>query len=112
MAVAALAPVEPVLSLLGVAHSFTVADERRPALLPTDLDVRPGDLLSLIGPSGCGKSTLLRIAGGLLAPLEGSVSIDGRSPSEAARAGRIGFVFQDPSLLPCRTVAGNVRLPL
>jgi NitT/TauT family transport system ATP-binding protein len=85
---------------------------RVPALASTDLEIRPGELLSLIGPSGCGKSTLLRIAGGLLAPSAGSVSVDGHPPRDAQREKRIGFVFQDPALLPWRTVSGNVSFGL
>ncbi|MGH2588874.1 MAG: ABC transporter ATP-binding protein [Dehalococcoidia bacterium] len=100
------------LSLSGVAHDYVVRGVPVPALTPIDLDLQPGEFVSLIGPSGCGKSTLLRIAGGLLAPSRGHVRIDGRPPKEAQRAKEIGFVFQDASLLPWRTVAANVRLAL
>jgi NitT/TauT family transport system ATP-binding protein len=65
------------------------------------LDVRPGEFVTIVGPSGCGKSTLLRIASGLLQPSGGEVVCD-RS--------RIGYVFQDATLLPWRTVRGNVEL--
>src|SRR3712207_8155042 len=105
------APAAAYLSIDGVAHEYRVRGLAVPALAPVDLSVRPGELLSIIGPSGCGKSTLLRIAGGLLAPTRGAVRIGGVSPREARRAKRIGFVFQDPSLLPRRTVAANVLLP-
>jgi NitT/TauT family transport system ATP-binding protein len=100
------------LSLWGVAHQYRVRGASVPALAETNLAVRPGELLSLIGPSGCGKSTLLRIAGGLLAPTAGSVTIDGRWPADAQRDKRIGFVFQDAALLPWRTVRGNVSFGL
>jgi NitT/TauT family transport system ATP-binding protein len=75
-----------------------------------DLDVRPGEFVSLVGPSGCGKSTALRIIAGLSEPTGGAVDW----PAAAAdRRGReIGFVFQEPTLMPWATVAGNVRLPL
>jgi NitT/TauT family transport system ATP-binding protein len=82
------------------------------ALRRLDLRVGWGEFVSVIGPSGCGKSTLLRIIGGLLEPTVGQVHIDGRSPREAQKDKDIGLVFQDPSLLPWRTVLGNVRLPL
>src|SRR6266540_3806660 len=59
-----------------------------------------------------GKSTLLRIVGGLLRPSRGEVLVHGLPPREAQKARDVGFVFQDPSLLPWRTVASNVRLPL
>jgi NitT/TauT family transport system ATP-binding protein len=65
------------------------------------LDVRPGEFVTIVGPSGCGKSTLLKIASGLLEPTGGRVVCD--------RA-RIGYVFQDATLLPWRTVRGNVEL--
>jgi NitT/TauT family transport system ATP-binding protein len=65
------------------------------------LDVRPGEFVTIVGPSGCGKSTLLKIASGLLDPTGGTVVCD--------RA-RIGYVFQDATLLPWRTVRGNVEL--
>ncbi|HEY7270588.1 MAG TPA: ABC transporter ATP-binding protein [Dehalococcoidia bacterium] len=81
------------------------------ALHAIDLQVRRGEFLSIIGPSGCGKSTLLRVIGGLQAATAGAALIDGREPREAQRRKDIGFVFQDPSLLPWRTVAGNVALP-
>ncbi len=82
------------------------------ALRRLELRVGWGEFVSVIGPSGCGKSTLLRIVGGLLEPTAGRVRIDGRSPRRAQKEKDIGLVFQDPSLLPWRTVLGNVRLPL
>jgi len=82
------------------------------ALRRLDLRVGWGEFVSVIGPSGCGKSTLLRIVGGLLEPTVGQVHIDGRGPRDAQKDKDIGLVFQDPSLLPWRTVLGNVRLPL
>jgi NitT/TauT family transport system ATP-binding protein len=89
------------------------ANERSlPALTGISLSVRRGEFVSIIGPSGCGKSTLLRVVGGLQAPTAGRVVIDGRPPREAQKQKQIGFVFQDPSLLPWRDVIGNVRLPL
>jgi NitT/TauT family transport system ATP-binding protein len=82
------------------------------ALSSFDLTLRRGEFVSIIGPSGCGKSTLLRIVGGLQSPTHGRVLIDGRPPREAQREKQIGFVFQDPTLLPWRNVIENVRLPL
>ena len=82
------------------------------ALAGIDLSVGRGEFVSIIGPSGCGKSTLLRVVGGLQAPTAGRVLIEGRPPQEAQREKQIGFVFQDPSLLPWRNVIENVRLPL
>ena len=82
------------------------------ALADIDLSIRRGEFVSIIGPSGCGKTTLLRAIGGLQEPTSGRVRIDGKAPREAQRDKQIGFVFQDPSLLPWRNVVENVRLPL
>src|SRR5499426_1657293 len=84
------------------------------ALDRLNLDVRPGEFVSLLGPSGCGKSTALRIIAGLSEPTGGSVIWpQPDTPKETRqRAREIGFVFQEPTLMPWATVAGNVRLPL
>src|SRR6201996_5174570 len=76
------------------------------------LDVPAGEFLTLLGPSGCGKSTFLRVVADLIEPDEGEIRVFGAAP-EAARLRRdIGFVFQDPALLPWRTALQNVELPL
>jgi NitT/TauT family transport system ATP-binding protein len=80
------------------------------ALRPVDLELNPGEVVTVLGPSGCGKTTLLRIVAGLERPTEGTVTIDGAPPSTARTAKRIGFVPQSPALLPWRTVEANVRL--
>src|SRR5215472_4319570 len=80
------------------------------ALGPLDLAVRKGEFVSLLGPSGCGKSTALRIMAGLAAPSAGSVEVahhEGALPGQS-----IGFVFQEPTLMPWTSVRENVRLPL
>jgi NitT/TauT family transport system ATP-binding protein len=85
------------------------------ALGPFDLDVRQGEFVSLLGPSGCGKSTALRLIAGLAAPTAGSVQVSCHVSSDAgeARANHaIGFVFQEPTLMPWTSVRENVRLPL
>src|SRR6185436_11134203 len=88
-----------------------VYDNGVTALGPLDLDVARGEFVSLLGPSGCGKSTALRLIAGLSAPSSGTVDAthqagkaDGRHP--------IGFVFQEPTLMPWASVRDNVRLPL
>jgi NitT/TauT family transport system ATP-binding protein len=78
------------------------------ALDGLDLAVRPGEFLTLLGPSGCGKSTALRIVAGLSEPDCGAVEW---SQADAAQR-QIGFVFQEPTLMPWASVAANVRLPL
>ncbi|GAA4784499.1 ABC transporter ATP-binding protein [Streptomyces ziwulingensis] len=80
------------------------------ALTGVDVDVRPGEILTVVGPSGCGKSTLLRTLAGLLSPLAGTAEQDGR-PIEGPGADR-ALVFQEDALLPWRTLRANVELPL
>jgi NitT/TauT family transport system ATP-binding protein len=87
------------LAFSGVSKQFPDGTE---ALARVDLRVNLGDFVSVVGPSGCGKSTLLRIAAGLTDPTEGMVSVP---------TGHIGYVFQDPTLLPWRSVQANVELP-
>jgi NitT/TauT family transport system ATP-binding protein len=82
------------------------------ALLDIDLDIAPGEFVSLIGPSGCGKSTLLRIIGDLVPPSSGTVVVNGKSAHRARLDHDYGIVFQDAVLYDWRTVARNVSLPL
>ena len=88
-----------------------VYDNGVSALGPLDLDVKRGEFVSLLGPSGCGKSTALRLIAGLTAPSSGTVSVSHRA-SEARAGHSIGFVFQEPTLMPWASVRDNVRLPL
>ncbi|WP_427921933.1 ABC transporter ATP-binding protein [Streptomyces sp. cg40] len=81
-----------------------------PVLDALDLDVSPGEILTVVGPSGCGKSTLLRTLAGLLDPLSGEVTQDGR-PLTGPGADR-ALIFQDDALLPWRSLRANVELPL
>lgn len=76
-----------------------------------NLTVAAGEFLSIIGPSGCGKSTLLRVVADLLDPLSGNIQVLGKSPRAARRKREVGFVFQDSTLLPWRTVTANIELP-
>jgi NitT/TauT family transport system ATP-binding protein len=71
------------------------------AIREVSFTVDKGEFVTVVGPSGCGKSTLLKIASGLLEPTRGSVVVD---------RDRLGYVFQDPTLLPWRTVQQNVEL--
>jgi NitT/TauT family transport system ATP-binding protein len=99
----------PVLvALRGVGKTFPSGTQ---ALAALDLDVRAGEFVALLGPSGCGKSTALRIIAGLSEPTQGAVEW---RPSAAATASesRIGFVFQEPTLMPWASVFNNVLLPL
>ncbi len=100
------------VSFRNLGHVFEDGRQPLTSLVDISLDVPRGQFTSVIGPSGCGKTTLLRITGGLLRPSEGQVLVDGRPPEGAQRAREIGFVFQEPALLPWRTVLGNARLAL
>src|SRR5882757_4786275 len=96
------------VSLRGVTKVY---DSGVMALGPLDLDVSRSEFVSLLGPSGCGKSTALRLIAGLSAPTSGTVAVSHRAGQ--ARAGHsIGFVFQEPTLMPWTSVRENVRLPL
>jgi NitT/TauT family transport system ATP-binding protein len=97
-----------VVALRGVTKTFANGVQ---ALDGLDLDVRPGELVSLLGPSGCGKSTALRLIAGLSEPSGGTITWGGGTAARPA-ARHIGFVFQEPTLMPWTTVAKNVALPL
>lgn len=88
-------------------------DRGNVALADVTLSAGAGEFIALLGPSGCGKSTFLRLVAGLLTPTSGELAVGGLPPEEARRSSiRPGFVFQEPTLLPWRTVADNIRLPL
>jgi NitT/TauT family transport system ATP-binding protein len=101
----------PILSASRLRMTFY--DANRADLLALDdvsLDVEEGEFLAVVGPSGCGKSTLLRLLAGLLRPMSGNVEFRGEPLAEPRRD--IGYVFQRANLMPWRTVAANIALPL
>lgn len=89
----------PLVSLRDVQYRYF----GREVFSGVDFDLLPGESVVITGPSGEGKSTLVRLAAGLLRPFSGLVTINAK---------RIGFVFQEPRLLPWRTALENVMLPL
>ena len=91
---------------------FQTSDGAVEALSQITLEVFEEEFVSLIGPSGCGKTTLLRAIANLENPTSGTLSVNGLSAEAARLARAYGYVFQAPALLPWRTVADNVRLPL
>ena len=82
----------------------------RAALEAVDLTVHKGEFVSIIGPSGCGKSTVLKLISGLILPTTGTIRVDGMTPKNARET--VSYIFQDPTLLPWRTVRHNVALSL
>jgi len=98
----------PLVALRGIGKSFR---NRVRALAGLDLEVRRGEFVALLGPSGCGKSTALRIIAGLTKPSEGVVEWD-KATAANKRENRLGYVFQEPTLMPWASVFDNVALPL
>jgi NitT/TauT family transport system ATP-binding protein len=104
-----------IVSLRGVGKTFGTGTV---ALDGLDLVVKDGEFLSLLGPSGCGKSTALRVIAGLTEPSRGTLqwrqaaTRDGDKAGDEIQHRQIGFVFQEPTLMPWATVARNVSLPL
>lgn len=101
------------VSLRGVGRSFPAAHRGAPprdVVREIDIDIDAGEIVALIGPSGCGKSTLLRQVGGLDAPTIGRVSIDGSRVDGIDL--RCAVAFQEPRLLPWRSIEKNVALGL
>ncbi len=95
-----------------LAKSYRTARGSQQALALVDLEIPRGQFISLLGPSGCGKTTLLKMIGGLIEPSDGDLWIDGQPVSAAVRGRKFGFVFQDATLLPWRTVLDNATLLL
>ena len=92
----------PLVSIRGVSKIFANGVQ---ALDGISLDIEAGEFLSVLGPSGCGKSTLLRLIAGLAPPSAGAIDWPAGKPD-------IGFVFQEPTLMPWATALANVALPL
>lgn len=99
----------PQVVCTGIGKTFEDGTE---AVRAIDLNFAAGQTTALVGPSGCGKSTLLRMIAGLETPTEGTITIGGAPPSETLRQAGLSVAFQDPSLLPWRSVRGNIELAL
>jgi NitT/TauT family transport system ATP-binding protein len=97
----------PHIRLRGVTKRYGSAE---PVLENIDMIVGKGEFVSIIGPSGCGKSTILKLVSGLTPVTSGSLLVDGMTPANAREI--VSFIFQDPTLLPWRTVRENVALAL
>ena len=98
------------LSIENVSKTFQARGKTVRALARVTLRVARGSFVALIGPSGCGKSTLLRLVAGLEEPDEGSVRVRNEEPHVFRARGELGIAFQDPALLPWRSVRRNVSI--
>ena len=98
------------LSLRQLGLTYGTSRGPLPALGPLSLEVADGEFVAVLGPSGCGKSTLLKILSGLLPPSGGEARLDG-APIDGPRRD-VGIVFQQPTLLPWKTVRDNVLVPV
>ncbi|MFH1966407.1 MAG: ABC transporter ATP-binding protein [Patescibacteria group bacterium] len=96
------------IDVQNIKHSFSSLN----VLNDISLEIKEREFVSIIGPSGCGKTTLLKILGGLLPPSRGNITIKDNSLDVAIKRRDFGFVFQNPVLLPWRTVLQNIELPL
>jgi NitT/TauT family transport system ATP-binding protein len=98
------------LSLKNIGKRFFARERGITALEGISLDVPTGEFLTMVGPSGCGKSTILNIVSGLMPPTDGTVELDGRPVQGVTRD--IGYVTQQPNLMPWRSLIDNVSFPL
>ena len=100
------------IEVCGVGHSYVGQSAQTEALRTIDLTISRGTFVAILGPSGCGKTTLLRALSGLLAPSNGTVLLDGESPTLARRRRAVGWLAQEDGLLPWLRVRDNVSLAL
>ena len=98
------------VALRGVGFEYVTGGHVTRALDDVSLEVARGNTVAFVGPSGCGKSTLLKLIAGLVTATEGSVAVDGRPVIRPLK--NVGMAFQNPVLLPWRSVLENVLLPL
>jgi ABC-type lipoprotein export system ATPase subunit len=103
----------------GLARRYLMGGQPVDALAGVDLEVRRGEFVALVGPSGSGKSTLLNLVGGLTRPTGGEIVVDGLDVGRSSdrrlvgyRRDKLGFIFQGFNLLPIRSAAENVEIPL
>jgi NitT/TauT family transport system ATP-binding protein len=101
---------EGTIELQAVGHSFMAGKMARPAIRDVSFVVEQGEFCAVVGPSGCGKSTILNLVSGLMQPTRGRVLVDGKEVR--AVSSDIGYMPAQDSLLPWRTVLGNVEFPL
>jgi len=100
----------PLIRFTRVSKAFTVGESVVQAVMDLNLSVMRGEFITLVGPSGCGKSTLLNMVAGLMKPSEGNIEYGGEPVTGINR--RVGYMTQADHLLPWRTIAGNISVPL
>lgn len=107
---------QPRIEFQNVSKVFYARRQTITAVKDFSLKVNPGEFVTIVGPSGCGKSTVIRMLDGIITPTSGNILIDGEDFSEKKvdreTLKKIGFIFQEPNLLPWLTVEQNVELPL
>lgn len=99
----------PTIEVKDLSKTFRSRERTTAALIDVNLVIEQNEFITLVGPSGCGKSTLLKIIGGLIRPTQGSLTYDGHAVDRPQRS--VGIVFQEPALLPWRSVLDNILLP-
>lgn len=103
---------KPLISLDNITRSYGVNGKETIGVEDVSFDVFSGEIVTLIGPSGCGKTTLLKMIANIIDPTKGSIRYQEEHISSARKKGLLGYVPQNTSLLPNRTVAGNIALSL
>lgn len=106
----------PKIEFNNVTKIFSTRRQKITAVKDFSISIEEGEFVSIVGPSGCGKSTVIRLLDGIIAPTSGKILIDGientqkKLPKEVLK--KMGFIFQEPNLLPWLTIRENVALPL
>ncbi len=99
-----------------VTKIFSTRRQKITAVKDFSISINEGEFVSIVGPSGCGKSTIIRLLNGIISPTKGAISIDGVHHTHKKLSKTIlkkmGFIFQEPNLLPWLTIRDNVALPL
>ena len=98
------------IQVRSLSHEYFQRKTQLQAIQKINLDIPEGEFWALIGPSGCGKSTLLRILSGLLKPTSGTVLLENQPPQKLVAKKRVGWLSQNPALLPWKTVQENIAL--
>lgn len=106
----------PKIEFNDVTKIFSTRRQKITAVKDFSISIEEGQFVSIVGPSGCGKSTVIRLLNGIIAPTSGVIKIDGvahgKKKLSKERLKKMGFIFQEPNLLPWLTIRDNVALPL